>query len=323
MKGTLSRRRFIKQMGQLSALSLLPHLPSGRRPATGETPKERFTFIHFTDTHIQPELKGQLGVRKCIAKMNQIGAEFAIHGGDIVFDVFQNDRKRAELLYNMYAKELEQLNCPAYHVIGNHDVFGIAPQSGVDPSDPGYGKRMFEDYLGEGRTYRSFDFGRWHFILLDSIDITSSRTYQGLIDYEQLEWLREDLEKTGKERPIVVATHIPLITMFWQILDDRRTAIPPTISIVNTRQVWELLEPYNVRAVLQGHLHIREKIEYNGVKYITSGAVCGNWWKGLRMGHPEGFAVIEVEGDQLRWRYETYGWQAVTTGQESSGHGEG
>ncbi len=323
---TMNRRDFLKLagMGAAGAGSILT-LPGAITGALGRSVKpaandDRFTFIHFTDTHVQTELNGHLGMRKAIQKMNQFDAAFAIHGGDIVFDVFETDRKRADFLYKLYRDELAHLKMKTYHTIGNHDVFGISPKSGVKKSDPEYGKKMFMDYLGEGRTYRSFDYGRWHFILLDSIDITSDRSYRGLIDYEQFEWLADDLQKTGKERPIVIATHIPLITLFWQIVDARRTPIPPGVAIVNAKKVWDLIEPYNVRAVLQGHLHIREKLEYNGVQYITSGAVCGNWWKGPRMGHPEGFAVIDVKGDELSWRYATYGWKAAITESDSRGH---
>jgi hypothetical protein len=42
--------------------------------------------------------------------------------------------------------------------------------------------------------------------------------------------------------------------------------------------------------------------------FITSGAVCGNWWKGLWLGNPEGFAMLTVKGENISWRYETYGF---------------
>ena len=44
------------------------------------------------------------------------------------------------------------------------------------------------------------------------------------------------------------------------------------------------------------------------------GAVCGNWWKGARMGHPEGFAVLSVDGERITWSYQTFGFVAGTAG---------
>lgn len=310
----MNRRKFLQTSAAAALTLAAPALPFGKSAAKTRR-AERFTFIHFTDTHVQPELRAGEGLHQCIEVMNRVGADFAIHGGDIVFDVFKTDRKRAHRLYDLYLRELKHFKAPTHHVIGNHDVFGVDPASGVARSDPQYAKRMFEEYLGEGRTYRSFDHGRWHFILLDSIDITSDRSYRGLIDYEQMEWLQEDLQKTGRERPVVIVTHIPLLTLFWQIIDNHGAPLSPHVALTNAKKVWDLIEPYNVKAVLQGHLHIIEKMEYNGTQYITSGAVCGNWWKGPRMGHPEGFAVCEVEGDNISWRYETYGWKAEVGGE--------
>jgi len=49
------------------------------------------------------------------------------------------------------------------------------------------------------------------------------------------------------------------------------------------------------------------------VRYITGGAICGDWWKGKRLGvHPEGFSVVSVSGDDLTWRYVPYGWTPRT-----------
>jgi hypothetical protein len=50
----------------------------------------------------------------------------------------------------------------------------------------------------------------------------------------------------------------------------------------------------NPKMVLQGHTDIRESVIYNGCQFITSGAVCGRWWKGPREGHPRGFGVLTV-----------------------------
>jgi hypothetical protein len=79
----------------------------------------------------------------------------------------------------------------------------------------------------------------------------------------------------------------------------------------NGRTFKEMIERHNVKAVLQGHTHVVEECIYRGVHYITGGAICGDWWKGPRLGvHPEGFVVATVAGDDLTWRYVPYGWKA-------------
>ena len=57
-------------------------------------------------------------------------------------------------------------------------------------------------------------------------------------------------------------------------------------------------EGHNVVAVLQGHLHVNEVVVLKNTQYILSGAVCGNWWRGVRMGFPEGFTVVSARDGQ-------------------------
>jgi predicted phosphodiesterase len=78
----------------------------------------------------------------------------------------------------------------------------------------------------------------------------------------------------------------------------------------NGKEVRDLFKDYAVKAVLQGHTHVTENCFYAGTQYITSGAVCGSWWQGPRLGvDPEGFSVCDVNGDRLSWQYVSYGWK--------------
>jgi 3',5'-cyclic AMP phosphodiesterase CpdA len=167
---------------------------------------------------------------------------------------------------------------------------------------------MFRKRLGDGATFRSFDYGRWHFILLDPIGRTDEGAMRGYIDDEQLNWLSDDLAKTGKERPVCVALHIPLVSAFSQIHIDTLAA-PAKFAIVNngTRVIKELLSKYNVKLVLQGHLHVVEEIKYKNMTYIIGGSL-SSARKDPNFEHPEGFVVVDVSGDEFRWKYETYGF---------------
>jgi 3',5'-cyclic AMP phosphodiesterase CpdA len=265
-----------------------------------------FTFVHFTDTHIQPELRAEAGVEKAFAAINAVKPAFCLAGGDLVFDVAETDAAKAKSLFDMYARAAKNLRVPVHSVPGNHDVIGLSRNGKVPPTDALYGKKMFEDRVGP--RYSSFDHQGWHFIQLDSIG-TKNGGYIGHIDEAQFDWLKGDLEKTGKTRPVVLTTHIALVTSMVQFLAPQGQPTEGWV-IANTFDVLKLLAGYNVKAVLQGHTHVREIVDYNGCQYITSGAVSGNWWKGLRLGHPEGFGVLHAKGDKLTWEYKTYGWNA-------------
>lgn len=267
-----------------------------------------FSFVHFTDLHIQPEKRAAQGCAQCVRKMNSTRADFAICGGDLVFDAAEVPAARAHQLYDLYAETLKPLEMNVHTVLGNHDVFGISSKSGIPTSDPHYGKKLFEERIGP--RYASFDHKGWHFVLLDSIGTQASgRDFTGRVDAAQIDWLKADLAKMRAGTPLVVVTHVPLVSSVMQLVADPwKTS--ETYLVTNAREVLEVLWPYQPKAVLQGHTHIREKVEYNGCQFLTAGAVCGNWWKGAREGHPEGFAVITVRNGQIAWRYETYGFQA-------------
>jgi Icc protein len=269
-----------------------------------------FTFLFITDTHLQPELDAAAGCHQCFQKARAIKSDFVIQGGDHVFDALQVNATRANSVFDLYAKTEQDLGMKVYHTLGNHDCFGVYPPSGVAVSDPLYGKKMYAERFG--RTYYSFDHKGVHFIVLDSIGITSDRAYEGRVDAAQLAWLKSDLAALAPSAPVIVSIHIPLVTGSEAYMPPPPAApLHHGLSVANAFEVIALFDGHNVLGVLQGHLHINEKITWKGVPYMTNGAVCGNWWHGTRWGTPEGFTVVRVEQGKLSTHYETYGFHSV------------
>lgn len=270
-----------------------------------------FDFIFFTDTHLQPELNAAKGCDMAFRSMRGIShADFAIQGGDHVFDTLAVPKARSLALWDLYDKTEQDLSLKVYHAIGNHDVLGVKTASGVDPSDPAFGKKFFRDHIG--KTYYSFDHKGVHFVVLDSVQITPDRDYEGRIDAEQLQWLRTDLQGLSAGTPVIVATHIPLVTATDAYLPrDPAPHAHFQLSVLNSSEVLPLFEGHNVLAVLQGHTHVQERVDWHGVPYITGGAVSGNWWRGTRLGTHEGYMVVSVRPNRVETRYLTYGFHAV------------
>ncbi len=314
----LDRRRFLSLSAAAAATSVLP-LSAQQPPPAGKAGHLRLIF--FTDTHNQPELSANEGTSLAFQKIRSLKPDLCIQGGDHCFDIAAVPRDRSLMLLDLYQKTEHALDgIPIQHVIGNHDVFGRDPGTGVEPSDPLYGKKAFEQRFNT-RTYRSFDRSGYHFILLDSIQITSQRDFTALIDPEQLAWLKQDLAATPTGTPIVVACHVPLVSAAPQYapIDDKAAkslAYEAATGLHgfllgNSRDVTQLFDGHNIIAVLQGHTHINETVWWRNTPYITSGAVCGNWWRGSRWGTPEGFTVVELAGGTAHWHYETYGWKSA------------
>jgi Icc protein len=267
-----------------------------------------FSFAFLTDIHLQPELDALEGYRKAIETVNELNPDFVITGGDLVMDATGVSYERAEMLYDMYIEANEKFNMPVYNTLGNHDVFGLSEESGVDPGHPDYYKNLFRNKLG--KTYYSFDHHGWHFMVLDSIGKTADRSYFGTIDAEQMAWIADDLKNIGKDTPIVVAAHMPFISVIRQIREGSTVANNEGWVIANSKEVLELFQGYDLKLVLQGHLHSLEEIEVGGITFLTGGAVSSDWWEGPFHGLEEGFVLIKIRGNEFDWEYVDFGWEA-------------
>lgn len=301
--------RLIKQLSFLFILLFFAGCNTTNSKITSEN-NESFTFVFMTDIHLQPEKNAVEGFNQAIDSVNKLNPDFVITGGDMVMDVLGQDFERSEMLYNLYKKSLQQFNMPVYNTMGNHEIFGIYKESGVERDHPEYGEKMYEKRIG--KRYYSFDHKGWHFIILDGVEDTRESSYIGKIDSVQMEWIRFDLEKLNPETPIIVSVHIPFITVVTQLLEGSLEPNRKTTVITNSREVLELFESYNLKLVLQGHLHFLEDIYANGTHFITGGAVSSAWWSGPYHGLEEGFLVIKVSGVDFKWEYVDYGWEVVT-----------
>lgn len=300
----ITRRGLI---GGMLAGSAAMALPFGASAA-----EKDFRFVHMTDLHIQPELGAADGVALAVKKVLSLNPrpQFVIFGGDSIMDALNVTRERADLQFRLLSEALKPLEMPVHYTVGNHDVYGWGNKE-AQKTDAGYGKALFTEKVNKKESYHSFDAGNWKFVILDSIAPKEPGGWVAEIGETQMQWLKDTLEKTGKTRPVVIVSHVPIMTIFGQYSLGTTLPTPNSLIVGNGKAVRDLFKDYNVKAVLQGHTHVVEECTYTGTHYITSGAVCGEWWKGPRLGvHPEGFGVYDVSGDSFKWEYVPYGWTA-------------
>jgi len=263
-----------------------------------------FSFVFMTDVHLKPENNAPDGFKKAIEKINLLKPDFVISGGDQIDDALEQSYERADLLFSMYKKIVKDLEMPIYNVLGNHDIFGTYKKSGVEPSHPVYGKKMFENRLN--KKHYSFDHKGWHFIILDSVQPVENDSYIGEIDPQQIEWLKGHLLALNKTIPVALATHVPFYTIMPQI--DKRFKYEK-FSISNSNDVLKLFEDHNLKFILQGHVHNYEAIFSHGIWFISGGAVSANWWEGQLHGMEEGFLEFTITGEEFTWQYIDYDWE--------------
>ena len=272
-----------------------------------EENKADFSFVFCTDIHVQPERNAIQGFARAIDTINKLQPAFVITGGDLIMDALGQTYERADSLYGLYQEMLKKFEMPVHNTMGNHEIFGIHKKYGVDTTGPEYGERMFEKRLGD--SYYSFNYDGWKFMVLNSPEDTKKGKYIGFIDDKQIEWIKEELSKTDSKTPIIISTHIPFITAFMQKYYGSTVANDSALVVVNAKEVIDLFKGYNLKLVLQGHLHTVEDIFIDGIHFVTGGAVSAAWWTGPNMGFEEGFMFITVKGEDFDWKYVDYGWE--------------
>jgi outer membrane protein assembly factor BamB len=215
-----------------------------------------FSFVHITDTHFTAAEAAGSNAAKNVELFKEISATkpaFVVNTGDVV-------EVGTPAEYAVYKKALQSLTVPHYDAPGNHDVRW----------NP-LGKEGFTQGAKQP-LYQSWDWENIHFVLLDSTVLLQHWAH---FDQAMLDWLKADLEKAGRDKPIVIGFH------HW--------IGRPTVQADNERALIDLLAPYNVRLFLIGHGHADIQWSINGVPAIMS--------KGLYQGS---YHRVEVDKEKLR-----------------------
>lgn len=275
-----------------------------------QTNDSSFSFIFMTDIHVQYERNGDKGFLKAIENANKLKPDFILTGGDLVYDALGVSYERADSLFNLYNTMTKLFDMPVYNTIGNHDIYGWRPKSKADTSHPEYGKKIYENRIG--KRFYSFTHKGVKFFIIDGIvKDTTAQGYKGYLDDEQIEWIKNELLITDKQTPIVISTHIPFITILSQTRGGSMYANTSELVINNSKEVLDLFAEYNLRLMLQGHLHYFEAINFNNqTLFLTGGAVSARWWRGkTEEGMEEGFVLIKYSNNNFEYEYIDYGWE--------------
>jgi outer membrane protein assembly factor BamB len=189
---------------------------------TAPAARADFTFIHCSDIHVGAgeHAKTDAALFSEMSKLNPRPA-FVVNTGDIC-------EYGTVAQYEQYQDVLKSLgeDIKTYTAPGNHDVR--------------WNPRGKEGYVkGTGQPlYQSWDWGNIHFILLDS---TVLLEHWGHFSQEELNWLKNDLQKVGTEKPIIIGFH------HWIGRDP--------VMVDNEQALLAVVKPYNVVLWLQGHGH--------------------------------------------------------------------
>jgi 3',5'-cyclic AMP phosphodiesterase CpdA len=324
----LTRRSFVQAgLASVAAGAVASSSPAAVAAADNRTGRP-FRIAHLTDIHVQPELESAKGLAACFAHVQSLAergdapVDLIVTGGDTIMDGMEADHARTQTQWDLWKKvKADACSLDVKSVVGNHDVWGWTKSKAKTKGDePRYGKQWACEQFGRPLPYESFDRGGWHIVLLDSV-FPHEDGYIGKLDDAQWDWLEKDLAAVPATTPVVLVSHIPILSVHplasaaaGEAGKDGKPSFALSGGLVHVDhpRFQQLFAKHaNVKACLSGHLHIVERIEFGGVSYLCNGAVSAGWWKGQHRGTDFGYAVVDLHDDgTVESRYVPYGWTA-------------
>ena len=281
--------------------------PTGKLPRKVNFPLYRtkktnsYKAIIMGDTQVYTDQEISYLRDTVVKEAQNKGGLFTICMGDNVGDDLS--------LYPRFLEVMKDMDMPIYLVPGNHDL-------NFDALDDDH---SFDTFKREyGPTYYSFDYGKVHFVVLDSVNYPSPTypgSYHGEIDKKQMKWLANDLAHVPMNRLIVLNMHIPVVSYCDRTAEKHQ--------VLNREDLYDLLKDRKVVS-LGGHTHTLEHFmpgeieegwgQPTPIHQIIVGAACGSWWTGdaddsgvpmayQRGGAPRGYMVFDFDGNDYNDRF--------------------
>lgn len=252
--------------------------------------QQEYMFLHLTDLHLGRGKGMEEFKATVLPEINGYQPAFLTITGDFSF---QEGIKQA------YLDLLGQFRAPVFNAIGNHEMM-------IQCLDP---KKDYKQLLGP--TYYSFNFGEFHYVVLDGCTAAPWRkdwkNVVGFIDETQMGWLKQDLDFIPAGTPTIVFIHIPIVSQNTERFGMEEKE-EPAWEIINDQEVITLLSQYNIKFVLQGHIHENAHMYEKGIHFVESGAVCGSWWNGNNKDDSfPGYRVVHISGTSASMYYKPTG----------------
>ena len=188
-------------------------------------------------------------------KNNKVELDMFLHVGDMAY-LSGLDTEFQGRFFEMYGETMRNTVC--WPAMGNHEGKTSKGMVGEGPYYDGFicPTKAEAGGVASGReAYYSFDYGKIHFIVLDSCgeSMTKKHALSPLGD-EMMEWLKDDLEQ-AKADWLVAYWHHPLYTKGSHNSDSESDYE----SMVMREKFLPLLESAGVDLILAGHSHIYER----------------------------------------------------------------
>lgn len=223
---------------------------------------------------------------------------YAIVLGDIVHG-------EMDLFDTYISNGTSKMGFPVFNVLGNHDI------DWDEPTDFSC-SRSFEEKLGP--VNYSFNLGKIHYVVVDNIIMTEGEegltgAYSAGLRDDIWQWLQADLSYVDKGSTIMICSHNPMFR--------EESGKDNYVSARNGQAYADLLSSFKTVHAWAGHTHHMfnyvydsdsslDNIEVHTVVRAT-GDLHSNEY--LSAGTPRGYVVVEVDGENVSWKYRPLPYQ--------------
>lgn len=220
-------------------------------PIVGETSvgapanPDRFTFVVAGDNRAAGrDIPMPPTANQVFSEMRLLRPAFCLWTGDSIYGT-DDTPGEADHEYAAFLRDAAAAATPIFNAPGNHEIFKRRELEQV------YMRAM-------GRLFGSFDYGRSHFIALDTEEIGRPPG----IGAEQQKWLEADLDAHANAAHFFVFSHHPL---FPKDPDDGFA------NAANRDAIHRLFVEHHVSTVFSGHEHLYYASVHDGVHYVVTG----------------------------------------------------
>lgn len=211
------------------------------------------TFVHLTDLHLTGETAEEpslltdtaRALRHSLAEIERMqpAPDFIVMSGDLTD---QGDAAAYETLKTMIAALPPEM--PVVLSLGNHDrragFCQVFPHLHADPDRPYCHDRVIGDL---------------HVIALDSL---CPGLISGVLDADQIAWLKARLAEHRDRAKLIVVHHPPLLD------PDQGADAWHALDWPSSEALREALTGHSVIGVLSGHIHLNRVIHWYGIPVV-------------------------------------------------------
>lgn len=246
----------------------------------------------YFDPNLDEVDKAALEMKSLVENEYQGMPAVGVMVGDIVGNITQGEKYFPWMIEN-----ISHCDFPYFYACGNHDIE-------MDVANNEDSRKSFNHYFGP--TYYSFNRGKVHYVVLDDV-FWMGRYYAGYLDKKQLDWLKKDLALVPEGSTVIVSMHIPCYSR--QARHQEWGKEDPKKVLGNRQALFNILKPYNAH-IMTGHEHYNENYIFSDRLYehchapLSTLFWCAPW---AMDGTPGGYAVYEIDGDNIDWYYKSVG----------------